>query len=86
MIAVVEYNKTRMALNSIKAHHDTLGAHGPKLLICTACHTLAREDVHGSMQQICLQTHNSKLPAELELYISAPVILKVSSIFDNVLA
>jgi hypothetical protein len=25
-----------------------------------------------------MQTYNSKLPAELELYIGAPVILKVS--------
>lgn len=87
---MVEYNKTRMALNSIKAHHETSGTNAPDLLIATARHTLVREDVHQSMQQICLQTYNSKLPAELELYIGAPVILKVSRyknlmIFDCVL-
>jgi hypothetical protein len=79
LIAVVEYNKTRMALNSVKAHHQTSSPGAPKLLTCAARHKLAREDVHPAMQRICLQTYHAKLPGELEVYIGAPVVLKVSS-------
>jgi len=78
LIAVVEYNKTRMALNSIKAHHHTSSPGAPKLLTCAARHMVAREDAHEAMQRICLQTYHPKLPGELELYIGAPVVLKVS--------
>ena len=78
MAVIVKFNKTRMALNSVKAHQKTSGPGAPRLVTCTARHTLARNDMHNSMQQICLEAFHPKLPAELELYIGAPVILKAS--------
>lgn len=77
MVAVVEANKTRIALNSVKAHHFTMGSHTPELVVCRARHLVHREDVAQNIQEICTGAYHAKLLGELELYIGAPVILKV---------
>ncbi len=77
MVAIVEWNKTRMALNSAKAIAATTGPGAPVLLSCMARHTVGRTDVAAEIQPICCQHESTTLPAELQLYIGAPVILKV---------
>ena len=77
MVAIVERNKTRMALNSAKAISATTGPDAPALLSCMARHTIGRLDVAEEIQPICCQHESTILPAELHLYIGAPVILKV---------
>lgn len=84
MVAVVEYNKTRTALNSVKARQKTSGTEAPRLLACLARHTVSRDNAHQKLQDICLGTYHPKLPGELELYIGAPVILRVRHVFDLV--
>jgi hypothetical protein len=77
MVAIVEWNKTRSTLNSAKAVAATTGPDAPDLVSCMARHSIGRSDVAQEIEPICCQHESSILPAELLLYIGAPVVLKV---------
>ena len=78
LLVIVETNKARIALNSEQARAKTRGADAPSLVACVAKHSFDRDEVPEAAHRVALGVHSPTLLPILELYIGAPVILKVS--------
>src|SRR5258708_16595179 len=74
---IVHQNITHQHLNKVKADCWTSSAVSPKLIRCTAHHTIRKKNVAAEVQshleQICT---GDGLPPHLDLYIGAPVVLR----------
>src|SRR5258706_3689604 len=74
---IVHQNITHQHLNKVKADCLTSSAVSPKLIRCTAHHTIGKKNVAAEVQSHLEQINTGDgLPPHLDLYIGAPVVLR----------
>jgi hypothetical protein len=79
LLVITETNKARIALNALQARARTTGAFAPKLYSCVARHVIGTMEASRGLHDICAGVFDLESLLELDLYIGAPVILKVSA-------
>src|SRR6266478_9163710 len=74
---IVHRNITCQHLNKVKADSLTSSSLSPKLIRCTAKHTIGKQIVTAEVQNHLEQISTADgLPPHLDLYIGAPVVLR----------